>query len=182
MPIHAFIASIRTDPEPAILLIFHSLDKVLADLIGSRPRIPMFTLHNVPQFFLIPIVHGIGLLLLLLRLFRIPRIRVNILFGRLPLDAQIMAELALLPLLTMTLFEEDAENRLGIHAKRHLLHLHRLKQVRRLPFGFFRCLLFCCSTVFFRLSFLFVLIFAVLYLGLQLGDLFFGCSSFFLYR
>ena len=59
MSVHALIAPIRTCPEPAVLLILHRFDKILAYFVRRRPWIAMFAQHNSPQLFLIPIIHCI---------------------------------------------------------------------------------------------------------------------------
>lgn len=132
MLIHALITSIRASPEPAILLVLDCLDKVLADLVGSRPRVTVLAHHDTAQLLLVPLIHGIGLLLILLVL---TRIGVKILLGRLALDIHVVAELALLALLTTTLLVEDTKNGLGIHTEGHLLHLDRLEQLGGFTLG-----------------------------------------------
>jgi len=123
--IHALIASIRANPEPAILLVLHRLDKVLADLVGGCTRVTMLAHHDAAQLLLVPLVHGVGLLLILLVL--LTRISVEILFGRLALNVHVVTELASFALFAATLLVEDTQNGLGIDAKGDLLHLNRLE-------------------------------------------------------
>ena len=129
MPIHALITTIGTSPEPAIFLILDRLNKVLADLVGRGTGIPLFAQHDLAQFLFIPVVHSILLLRLFLSSLNITRISVQILFSGLPLDIQVMTELALLALLAIALFMEHTEHGLRIHTERNLLRLQWLKQL-----------------------------------------------------
>ena len=104
----------------------------------------MLTHYHTPQLGLIPVRHIILLLILLLGpfgLLPIPRILIQIPLFRLPLYVQIMTEFTLLPLLARPLLIKLTQHGLRIHPERHLLHLHRLEQVRRLLLRQFRGLL-----------------------------------------
>lgn len=68
MLIHALISPVGASPEPTILLVFHRLDEVLADLVGGRPGVAMLADNDATQLLLVPGIHGIGLLLFLLGL------------------------------------------------------------------------------------------------------------------
>lgn len=127
MLVHALITSIRTDPEPAILLVLDSLDEVLANLIGSGSRIALLAKHNLAQLLLIPVLHRICFLLLFLDLLRISGIGVEILLGRLALHTQVVAEFALPALLAVSLLVEETDHRLRIDTERYFLDLHGLE-------------------------------------------------------
>lgn len=131
MSVHAFVTAVRALPEPTVLLILNGIDEVLADLLGGGPRVTMLAENNLAQLLLVPVIHSIILLrLLLLLLLDLSRVGVQILLGSLALQAQVVAELASLTLLTMTLLEEHADNGLRIDTKRYFLRLHRLEQLR----------------------------------------------------
>jgi hypothetical protein len=83
-------------------------------------------------------------------------------------------------LLAVASLEELAQYRLGVNAKRHFLHLHRLEELRRLALRLFSRLLL-------RLALLLLGLLALLLrrlcrrrLRLDLGYLLLGCCSFFL--
>lgn len=106
MLIHALVATIGAHPEPAVLLVLDGLDEKLAHLLGGRARIAMLAENNIAQFRLIPVVHSI--LLLGLFFFIVARVSVQIFLGGLALDVQVVTELALLALLAVALFVENA--------------------------------------------------------------------------
>lgn len=135
MFVHALVASIRTNPEPTVLLVLDGLNKVLANFLGSRPRVAVLAENNFAKFLFVPFVHCVALLRLLLLFLRISRIGVEILLGRFPLNVQIMTELALLSLFTVALLVEDTQDGLRVDTKRNLLNLHGLEQLQ----GFLLC-------------------------------------------
>lgn len=179
MLIHALITPIRTNPKPTILLVLDCLDEVLAHLIGRRPWVTMLAEHNAAQFLLVPVIHRIGLLLVL-GIFDVARVGVKILLGRLTLNVQIVTEFALLALLTASLLVEHTQYGLRVHAEGDLLYLDGLKQLGSLLLCQLSGLLLGLALLF--LGF-FPLGFGVL-VGfghrLQLLDLFLGSTTFFL--
>lgn len=132
MLVHALISPIGASPEPTILLVLDSFDKVLADLFGGRAWVAMLAEDNAAKLLLVPLVHGIGLLLLLLGL---PGVGVQILLGGLALDVQVMTELALAALFATALLVELTQHGLRVHAERHLLSLDGLEQLSGLTLG-----------------------------------------------
>lgn len=131
MLVLALIASIWTSPEPTVLPILNSLDEKLAHFIGCSPRIAMFTLYNIIQLLLIPILHAIFLFLLdliLLVLLFIPRIGIQALLLCFPLHSQIVAEFAFAALVAVALLEELAEHCLGIDAEGNFLDLYGFEE------------------------------------------------------
>jgi hypothetical protein len=180
VPVHAFIASIGTSPEPTVLLVLDGLDEVLADLLGSCLQVPMLAKDDVAQLLLVPAVHGILLLILLLGFLGIAGVGVEILLGGLALETHVMAELALPALLAVALLVVDTDDGLGIHAKGDLLHLHGLEQLGRLLGGILCRLLFCGATGLLGLLPFGFCGLAGRRLGLKLGDLFLCLSAFFL--
>lgn len=180
MLVHALITSIRASPEPAILLVLDRLDKVLADLIGGGTRITVLAEHDAAQLLLIPIIHSIGLLLLFLGFFGITRVGVQILLGRLPLNVQVMAELALATLVATALLVEDTQNSLRVHAERNLLYLYGLEQVCRLSLRILGGLLLGLTLRLLGFFPLGVGRFVGCGLCLQLLDLLLGSTTFFL--
>lgn len=90
-----------------------------------------------------------------------------------------MAELAFLALLTIPLLVEHAHHRLRVHAKRHLLHLHRLEQFRRLSSRLFGCQFFLLALRLFGVFALLLGRFGGGGGGLDLGDGFFGGRALF---
>ena len=83
MLVHALITSIRTHPEPTVFLVLDGLNEVLADLVSRRPRVPVLAKNNRTKLRFVPLLHGVGLLLLV---FRLSGISVKILLGRLTID------------------------------------------------------------------------------------------------
>lgn len=124
MLILALITSIRTDPEPAVLSVLNGLDKELAHLIRRRLLVTLLAQYHSRQLLGVPVRARLGLLLLLLLL---PVIGIQVPLLRLALNGQIVAKLALLSLFAVALLEEDAHDRLGVHAKGHLLDLRWLR-------------------------------------------------------
>ena len=130
---------------------------------------------------LIPLGHIILLLLLLLRLLLgVPRISIQTPLLTLPLNRQIMTELALLPLLTIPRLEKQAQHSLWIDAEGDFLRLDGFEEIcgflsGRFGGGFFLLTLgfFCGLALFFWCC-------AGCLLGFNMGDLFLGCSAFFL--
>lgn len=181
MLIHALITSIGAGPEPAILLVLDGLNEVLANLLGSRARVPMLAENNIAQLLLIPVVYGIRLLRLLLSSLGITRIGVEILLGSLPLGIQVVTELALPALLAVALLEVDADDRLGVHTEWNLLDLYGLEQLRRLLLSVLCGLLIGRSTSLLGFLPLGICVLAGRRLGLELGDLPLCLRSFFLY-
>ena len=82
----------------------------------------------------VPLGHVIFLLRLV---FSFPGILVQIFLLSFPLHGQIMAEFALLSFLAVPLFVKCTDYRLGVHPKRHLLDLYRLKQLCSFSFCLF---------------------------------------------
>ena len=120
----------------------------------------------------IPIRHVIfPLRLLFPLLILIPRITIQISLLPFPLHRQIMAKLALPPLLAVPLLKEDAQDRLWVHAKRHFLHLHGLEELGRFPFRLFRSGLFLFALRLLRFLALLLGGFGVGGLGFYAGDL-----------
>lgn len=126
MSVHALVTSIGTNPEPTVLLVLDCLDEVFADLVSRRPWVTLLAHDNLAKLLLVPLVHGIDLLLLL---FRLSRIGVKILLCSLALYIEVVTELALATLLTVALLVEHAKHRLRIHTKGNLLHLDGLEQL-----------------------------------------------------
>lgn len=151
MFIHAFITPIGANPEPTIFLVLDGLDEVLADLVGRRSRVPLLAKDDLAQLLLIPVLHSILLLLFLFAGLRIAGIGVEILLSGLPLDVQIMAELALLPFFAVALLVEDTDDGLGIHTERNLLSLEGLEQLCCLLLRIFFGLLLSGTTGLLRL-------------------------------
>lgn len=180
MLVHALITSIRASPEPAILLVLDRLDKVLADLVCSGTGVAVLAEYNAAQLLLVPVLHSIGLLLLFLRLLGITRVRVQILLGRLALDVQVMAELALATLVATALLVKNTQHSLRVHAEGHLLHLHGLEQISRLSLRILGGLLLGLALLLLGFFPLGVGRFAGRGLCLQLLDLLLGGTTFFL--
>lgn len=181
MLVHALITTIRTNPEPTILLVLHSLNKEFADLVGSRPWVSMFAQHDTAQLLLVPLIHSISLLSVLLAFPGITRVGVQILLGRLALNVQVMTELALATLLTTTLFVELAQNSLRVDTKWNFLHLDRLEQLCSLLLSCLGSLLFELTLGLLSGSFLLFGVLVGCGLRVQLGNLSLGGSSFFLF-
>lgn len=135
MLVHALVTSIRTSPEPTVLLVLDSLDEVLADLIRSRARVTVLAEDDLAQLLLIPVVNRILLLRLFLGRLHVSGIGVEILLGRLALNTRVVTELALATLLTVTLLVENAKHSLWIHTEGNLLNLHGLEQLQGLLLG-----------------------------------------------
>lgn len=135
MLVHALVTSIRTSPEPTVLLVLDSLDEVLADLIRSRARVTVLAEDDLAQLLLIPVVNRILLLRLFLGRLHVSGIGVEILLGRLALNTRVVTELALATLLTVTLLVENAKHSLRIHTEGNLLNLHGLEQLQGLLLG-----------------------------------------------
>jgi len=184
MSVHALVTSIWTNPEPTVFLVLHSFDKVLAHFVGSCSRVSVLAQDDLPQFLFVPLIHRVILLFILccLRCCSVSAVRVNVLLGGLPLDAQIMAELALVALLAIALLVEHTENGLGVDAERNLLDLHRLEQLRDLLPRLLRRRLLLLTTGLLCLFFLLLGTLVRLCLRLQLGYLFPCNATFFLYR
>ena len=181
MPIHAFIAPIRTCPEPAILAVLHRLNEELAHFIRCRLRIPMFTQHHLPQFLFVPTRHII-LLLLLILILTLPRIRIQVPLLALPSHLQVMTELALFPLLAAPLFIELAEHGFWVDAEGHFLDLDGFEEFGGFPLcGFGSGFFALTGGLFGGFAFLFGG-FGVGGLGLDVFDLFLGGAAFFLER
>lgn len=148
MLVHALVAAIRTSPEPTVLAILNSLDKVLAHLIGRRLGVAVLGKNNTAQLLLIPINHIILLsFLFLLLLLQLSRISVQTLLLSLDTLTQVMRKLALPPLLTSALFEKLTQHSFRVHTKGHFLDLDGLEEFG----GFLLCgfggglFLFACS-------------------------------------
>jgi len=144
MFIHAFVASVRTGPKPAVLAVLDGLYKVLADLVCRRLGVTVFAEHHLPKFLLVPFLH---LILLFLFLLLLPRIVVQVDLLGFPSHFQIVAEFAFLPLLAYSFLVELAHHRLRINPKWHFLCLCGLEQ--------FCGFSLCCLSCGFLLSFLF---------------------------
>lgn len=64
MPVLAVLSTIWALPEPAILLLFHSVQEELADDVGFVGLLSsMLLLHNLFQLLLIPLLHAFILIL-----------------------------------------------------------------------------------------------------------------------
>ena len=50
MPIHAFVATVRTRPEPAVLAVLDSCDEVFADFLGGGFGVPVFAEDDLAKF------------------------------------------------------------------------------------------------------------------------------------
>ena len=48
MLVHAFIAAVRTCPEPAVFTFFDGVDEVFADLVGGGFGISVFAKDDLP--------------------------------------------------------------------------------------------------------------------------------------
>ena len=182
MLVHALVTSIGTSPEPSILLVLHSIDEIFANLLGGRSGVSVLAENHLAKFLFIPIIHGILLLRLLLRLLIIPGIGVKILLGSLALGVQVVAELALATLFAVSLFVENTDDGLRVDTERNLLDLDGLEEFHGLLLGIFCGLLvgFTASLLgFFSLR---IGCFAVGVLGLHLGDLPLGLGTFFLWE
>lgn len=133
MLVHALVAPVGTDPEPAILAVFDGLDEELADLVRRGLLVALLRENDRPQLLLVPVCRGLHLLLLVLIR---PGIGVQTPLLDLALVLEVVRELALLALLTVSLFEEDADNSLGIDTEGDLLDLGGLvEQGLLLPLG-----------------------------------------------
>lgn len=142
MLVHALVASIRTCPEPAILLVLDGLDEVLAHLVCCGLGVAVFAEHDIAQLLLVPVVHVVLLLaLLLLLLLLVSAVGVQAPLLRLALHIQVVGELAAFALLAVALLEELTKDCLGIDAEWHLLHLDRLEKLSHLLLSLLRCLL-----------------------------------------
>ena len=51
MLVHAFVASVRTRPEPAVFPVFDGFDKVFADFVGCRFGVAVFAEDDLAEFF-----------------------------------------------------------------------------------------------------------------------------------
>ena len=181
MPVHAFIAPVRTRPKPAILAVLHRFNKELAHFIRRRLRIPMFAQHHLPQFLLVPTRHIILFLLLILTL-TLPRVRIQIPLLALPPHLQIMTEFALLPLLAAPLFVELTEHGFWVDAEGHFLDLDGFEEFGGFPLRGFGGGFFALTGGFFGGFAFFFRGFGIGGLGLDVFDLFLGGASLFLER
>lgn len=127
MLVHALIAAIRTRPKPTVFAVLDRLDEVLAHLVRRRFRVAVLGHDHLAQLLLVPVLHPIFLLPLLVRF---PRVLIQILLLSLPLHRQVVRELALLSLLAIPLFVELADDRFGVDAEGHLLHLDGFEKRR----------------------------------------------------
>ena len=50
MLVHAFVASVRTGPEPAVLAVFDRVDEVFADFVGGRFGVAVFAEDDFAEF------------------------------------------------------------------------------------------------------------------------------------
>lgn len=142
MLVHALVASIRTCPEPSVLLVLDGLDEELAHLVRCGLGVAVLAEHDIAQLLLVPIVYVVLLLaLLFLFLLLVSAVGVQTPLLRLALHIEVVRKLAALALFAVALLEELAEHRLGVDTKWHLLHLDRLEQVSHLLRGVFCCLL-----------------------------------------
>lgn len=91
-----------------------------------------------------------------------------------------MAEFTFSALLTISLFEEYAQNGLGIDAKGHFLHLDGFEKFRNLSLRLLCGCLFLFTFLSLGVLFLLVETLVRLRLGLQLGYLLLGTTAFFL--
>ena len=138
MLVHALVTSVRTYPEPTVLLVFDCLNEVFAHLVCGGLRVPVFAHDHLAQFLLVPVVH---LVLFFLFLLDLSVVRVQTPLLGLPLHGQVMRELAFATLVAVALFEELAEHGLGVDAERNLLHLDGLEKLGRFLLGFLSGLL-----------------------------------------
>ena len=148
MPVHAFVAAIRTRPEPAVLAFFNGGDEIFADFISRGFRVTMFVEDDLAKFFwsltstlvhitvpkisgasmpeehcltFIPVCHVV--LLLSCFFFPFPRVLIKIFLLALSLHGQIMTEFALSSFLAIALFVEYAYHCFRIDAERYPLYL-----------------------------------------------------------
>lgn len=80
-----------TRPEPSVLLVLDRIDKVLAHLVGRGLRVALLARNNLAQLLFVPVLHRVLLLAL-----DAPHVLVQVLLLLLPLDAEVVRELALL--------------------------------------------------------------------------------------
>lgn len=133
MFVFAVIAAVWTHPEPTVFAVLDSLDEEFAHLVGGGLLITLLGQNDTSELLLVPVIRS---LLLLLFLLFCSTIRVQIDLLGLALDREIMGELALLALLTVTLFVEDTDNGLGVDAEGNFLDLRGPgQQFGVLPFG-----------------------------------------------
>ena len=143
MFIEALVSTIWTRPEPTVLLVFDSLDKVLAHLVCCGFGVSMLAQDDLSQLGLIPVVHVVLLLaLVILCLLLISAIRVQTLLLSLAFNSQVVTKFALLALFAVALLEELTQHCLGIGSKWDLLNLYWLEELsgffaRRLGRGLF---------------------------------------------
>ena len=141
MLVEALVSTVRACPEPSVFLVLDGLNEVLAHFVRSGLRITVLAQDDLSQLVLIPLVHVVLLpalfffLLLLVSVVGVQTPLLGLAFNR-----QVMAELALLALVAVALFEKLAKNSLGVGSEWDLLDLNGLEELG----GFFaRCL--CCG-------------------------------------
>lgn len=178
MLVHALVAAIGANPEPAVLAILNGLDKELAHLVGGCPLVTLLGQDNRSKLLFIPVCRSLGLLIFL---FFFSGVAVQVLLLRLALDSKVVCKLALPSLLTVAFLVKDTYNRLGVDAKGHLLNLSGLVQQRLcLPAGLLGGLLLALSR--FLLSLLTLLLSAatVLEVRRHTGDFLLGSTALFI--
>ena len=178
--VHALVSSIRTRPEPTIFLVLHSLDEELAHLVGGCARVSVFAENNTSKLLLVPVIHGILLLLVFFLGFLITRVGVQILLGGLTFDIGVVGELALPALFTVALLEEKTQNSLWVNAEWNLLDLYRLEELKSLLLGLLCGFLFSLTLLLICGLLFLVCVFVAGSLSIQLLDLSFGRSSLFI--
>lgn len=180
MLVHALVASIGAGPEPTILLVLDRFDEIFADLVCRGPGVSVLAHNDLAQFLLVPILHVVLLLGFFLRRLDISRIGVQVSLGGLALEAQVVTEFTLAALLTVALLVENANNRLRIDTERNLLDLYRLEQIGSLLSGLLGSLLLGLTAKLLGLLLLFIGVLVGGRLRIELGDLSFGGTTFFL--
>ena len=78
MPIHAFVSSVGTLPEPSVLSVLDRVDKVFAHFVRRRLGITMLRHDYLSQLLFIPVIHIVLLYFFLLFAFSIPCIGVEV--------------------------------------------------------------------------------------------------------
>lgn len=127
MLVHALVTSIRASPEPSILLVLYSLDKVFANLVGGCTRIAVFAEDNAAQLLLVPILHLVGLFRAVCFLLRITGVGVQVLLGGLALNVGVVTKLALAALFATAFLEKETQYSLWVDTKGYLLSLDGLE-------------------------------------------------------
>lgn len=59
MLVHAFVAAVRTGPEPAVFAILDCFDEEFAHFVRCCFRVAVFAQNHLPQLLLVPVLHAI---------------------------------------------------------------------------------------------------------------------------